>query len=102
MTSSDKSDHFAVMLRSSARMLALHPLLFLGGCATHHAPSFSLFGAYFPGWMLCGIIGVFVAVTLRLLFVVSGIDAFLSLRLFTYVSLGVIAALLVWLVWFGP
>ncbi|GBQ14705.1 hypothetical protein AA0482_0988 [Acetobacter cibinongensis NRIC 0482] len=52
--------------------------------------------------MLCGIIGVFVAVTLRLLFVVSGIDAFLSLRLFTYVSLGVIAALLVWLVWFGP
>ncbi|OUI84606.1 hypothetical protein HC62_13215 [Acetobacter tropicalis] len=74
----------------------------LSGCTAQGAPSFSIFGAYFPDWMLCGIIGVAVAVGLRVLFLVSGIDSILSLRLFTYVSLGIIAALLVWLVGFGP
>ncbi|GBQ56188.1 hypothetical protein AA0313_1078 [Acetobacter indonesiensis NRIC 0313] len=52
--------------------------------------------------MLCGMIGVAVAVGLRVLFLACGMDALLSLRLFTYASLGVVAALLVWLVWFGP
>mgnify|MGYP002479646911 FL=1 len=74
----------------------------LAGCTTHHAPSFSLMGAYFPSWMLCGMVGIAVAVGLRVAFVAAGVDAFLSLRLFTYVSLGIIAALLVWLVGFGP
>lgn len=76
-------------------------LLGLSGCTVHHAPFFSLVGAYFPSWMLCGIVGIATAVGLRVLFIANGLDALLSLRLFTYVSLGVIAALLVWLIWFG-
>ncbi|MFT8475644.1 YtcA family lipoprotein [Acetobacter orientalis] len=76
-------------------------LLCLAGCTTHHAPSFALMGAYFPSWMLCGSIGILIAIGARFLFIALGLDALLSLRLFTYVSLGVSAALLVWLIWFG-
>lgn len=47
-------------------------------------------------------IGIAVSVGLRVVFVLTGIDAVLSLRLFTYLSLGVITALLTWLIWFGP
>ncbi|MEJ5154060.1 YtcA family lipoprotein [Gluconobacter wancherniae] len=77
-------------------------LLVAGGCSLHGAPAFSIAGAYFPGWMICALIGVGVAVGLRVAFVLAGIDAVLSLRLFTYTSLGVMAALLSWLLCFGP
>lgn len=65
-------------------------------------PSFPVAGAYFPGWMVCGLIGVAVAVGLRVVFLLTGIDANLSFRLFTYMALGVIAALTVWTLVFGP
>lgn len=77
-------------------------LLPLAGCKVAGAPSFPLAGAYFPSWMLCGIVGIVVAVGLRVLFLATDLDALLSLRLFTYVSLGTITALLFWLLAFGP
>ncbi len=77
-------------------------LLPLAGCKVAGAPSFPIAGAYFPSWMLCGVVGIIVAVGLRVLFLATDIDALLSLRLFTYVSLGTITALLFWLLAFGP
>lgn len=77
-------------------------LLSLAGCKVTGAPSFPLAGAYFPSWMLCDMLGIAVAVGLRVLFLATDIDAALRLRLFTYVSLGTITALLFWLVAFGP
>ncbi|WP_254057894.1 YtcA family lipoprotein [Komagataeibacter saccharivorans] len=59
-------------------------------------------GAYFPAWMVCGLTGVAVSLCLRVVFVLTGVDAILSFRLFTYVALGILAALAVWLVAFGP
>lgn len=52
--------------------------------------------------MLCALIGIATSVLLRTAFVLAGIDAILSFRLFTYVALGVIAALAVWTFGFGP
>lgn len=52
--------------------------------------------------MVCGLVGVATAVGLRVLFLLTGLDALLSFRLFTYVALGVIAALGVWTLVFGP
>lgn len=75
---------------------------FLSGCGFNVAPSFPIVGAYFPSWMLCALIGVCSALCLRILFLLIGIDAWLSFRLFTYVSLGTIIALVFWLVVFGP
>ena len=73
-----------------------------GGCAVRGAPSFPVAGAYFPAWMICGLVGIAVALGLRVAFVLMGVDAILSFRLFTYVALGVLAALTVWIVAFGP
>ncbi|KXV54982.1 hypothetical protein AD946_00745 [Gluconobacter thailandicus] len=77
-------------------------LLAGGGCTPQGAPSFPVVGAYFPDWMVCGLIGVAVAVGLRVIFLLTGLDAILSFRLFTYVAMGVIAALTVWTLVFGP
>ncbi|MFT8804057.1 MAG: YtcA family lipoprotein [Acetobacter aceti] len=77
-------------------------LLMLTGCSLRGAPSFPLVGAYFPAWMMCAIIGILAAVCFRVAFLALGIDAILRFRLFTYVSLGVLIALLVWALAFGP
>ncbi|MBO1358997.1 hypothetical protein J2D73_04180 [Acetobacter sacchari] len=82
--------------------LSATPFLLLAGCSTDTAPSFSLAGAYFPDWMLCAMFGVASAVGLRVIFVVTKIDSILRFRLFTYSALGVIVALSIWLIWFGP
>jgi hypothetical protein len=74
----------------------------LAGCGVRGAPWLSLFGAYFPAWMLCGLIGVLGAVLARALFVAIGLDAIIRVRLLTYGSLGVILALGTWQCGFGP
>jgi YtcA family len=68
----------------------------------HGAPWFSFFGAYFPAWTLCGLIGVIGAVVARAVFVALGLDAVVTLRLLTYGSLGVILGIGSWQLWFGP
>jgi len=43
-------------------------LLSLGGCAEAGAPSFDIFGAFFPTRLLCAVLGIFVALGARLFF----------------------------------
>lgn len=84
-----------------APLLLLLPTMVLTGCASRGAPSFVLFGAYFPAWMLCALIGIFIAFGARIGFVTSGLSQILPYQLFVCTSIGVIAALLIWLFWFG-
>lgn len=71
----------------------------LGGCAG--APSYELFGAYFPAWMLCALIGIIGGIAARVAFIAVGIDAILQFRLFVCLSAGLVVGTLVWLFWFG-
>jgi hypothetical protein len=73
----------------------------LSGCAQRGAPSFVLFGAYFPAWMLVAGIGVLVAAAARVLSLATGIADALPFPLAMCTSVGVIAAVLVWLIWFA-
>ena len=73
----------------------------LGGCASHGSPSIVLFGAYFPAWMLCAIIGIFGAIAARGIFVASGLERVLPFQLFVCSSVGFVVATLTWLIWFG-
>jgi hypothetical protein len=86
---------------SLARALIVLVALSLGGCSTGGAPSFDLFGAFFPAWLLCGIAGVAGAVTARIAFVSSGVANALPYQLAVCTAIGVITALLFWLVGFG-
>ncbi|MFZ0496110.1 MAG: YtcA family lipoprotein [Methylocella sp.] len=71
------------------------------GCSSHAAPSFVLFGAFFPAWMLCAFIGIFGAIAARGIFVAAGLGSVLPFQLFVCSSIGLVVAALTWLIWFG-
>jgi hypothetical protein len=73
----------------------------LGGCSASGAPSFDLFGAFFPAWLLCGAIGIAGAAIARVAFVSSGLSNLLPYQLALCTAIGVITAVLFWLVAFG-
>ena len=84
---------------AAARLVFLMPIG-LGGCSAAGAPSFDLFGAFFPAWLLCGVIGIAGAGIARLAFVGTGLANSLPYQLAVCTAIGVIAAVLIWLVGF--
>ena len=94
---------FAITTRPPAPSVStlLLTLSCLGGCSAAGAPSFDLFGAFFPAWLLCGVIGIAGAAIARLAFVSGGLANRLPYQLAVCTAIGVIAAVLVWLVGFG-
>ncbi|QIM47829.1 hypothetical protein G9Q38_00860 [Pusillimonas sp. DMV24BSW_D] len=77
-------------IRLERVVFTLPVLLMLGGCSQGRAPSFLLFGSYFPSWL----VGVAISIPLTLLvrwgLIRVGIDDVLPLRLLVYVCLGLI------------
>ena len=71
------------------------------GSVVRGAPSYSLFGAFFPAWLLCAAIGIIGAIGARAAMVSSGLAKVLPYQLFVCASIGLIVALLVWLIWLG-
>jgi YtcA family len=69
--------------------------------ACTYSPTMDLLGSYFPGWMLCAVIGIVASVIIRQILAVAGINDYVVAPLLTYAGLAVSAALIVWLVWFG-
>jgi YtcA family len=82
-------------------MFALTAYMTLAGCSPGGAPSFDLFGAFFPAWLFCGLIGVVGAIAARAVLVATGLSNVVPFQLFVCTAIGVIVALLVWLLWFG-
>lgn len=80
---------------------SLWALATLSGCTAHGAPSLILFGAYFPGWIFCAVLGILAAILARLAMVTSGLSAVLPLQLFVCAALGLLVAIAAWLLWFG-
>jgi hypothetical protein len=85
----------------SVAVLVFLESFLLGGCSPGGAPSFDLFGAFFPAWLLCGIIGIAGAVGARVAFVSRGLANILPYQLAVCAAVGVIAAVLTWLIGFG-
>ena len=73
----------------------------LGSCSASGAPSFDLFGAFFPAWLLCGVIGIVGAGIARVAFVSRGLSNVLPYQLAVCTAIGAITAILFWLVGFG-
>jgi hypothetical protein len=59
-----------------------------------------LFGAYFPAWMVCALLGILGAIAARAFFVGSGLARILPFQLFVCASIGVCLALLAMMLWF--
>jgi len=86
-------------MRSAHVVLGVAALA-LGGCSTG-APSFDLFGAFFPAWLLCTVIGIVGAIATRAGFVGTGLSNLVPFQLFVCTAIGLIVAILTWLLWFG-
>ena len=86
---------FAALVSNATAVLAAD------GSRMSGAPSYTLFGAFFPAWMFCAVIGILGAIGVRAAMVSSGLAKVLPYQLFVCASIGLIVALLVWLIWFG-
>jgi hypothetical protein len=75
--------------------------LLLSGCADAGAPSFVLFGAFFPAWLFCGVIGIVGAGLARAVFDGTGLAAVLPYQLLVCTALGTIIAIAAWFLAFG-
>ncbi len=85
---------------SMARSLALVALAAsLYGCAG--APSFGLFGAYFPLWLLSALAGIAGALVSYRIFVAAGWAEIVRAQLLVNTAIGLILAELVWLLGTG-
>ncbi|MFC5473082.1 hypothetical protein [Paraherbaspirillum soli] len=71
--------------------------LFLQGCAPRGAPSYEIFGAYFPLWLLAGVLGLISALIAHRVFVSTGWAQIVPFQLSVCVAIGVTVAVLVWL-----
>ncbi|WP_218017990.1 hypothetical protein [Sphingomonas azotifigens] len=85
-----------IALRCGAALLVMPA----GGCA-RGAPSLVFFGAYFPLWLACMVIGATVAGVARALMVVSGLSERLPYQLLLCTAIGTSAGLLVAMLCFG-
>ena len=87
--------------RPASTCAAALPLLSLCGCSEAGAPTFDMFGAFFPAWLVCMVLGIFVALGARIFFASRNLVDVLPFQLAVCTSLGAISALLVWLICFG-
>ena len=65
------------------------------------APSFVLFGAFFPAWMLVAGIGILAAIAARVALIATGLVEIVPLQLLVCVSAGLTVAVFTWALWFG-
>jgi hypothetical protein len=72
----------------------------LSGCDVRGAPSYVVFGAYFPAWMFLALLAIVAAIVTRAIFVATGLARVLPFQLFVCAAVGVSAALLAWSRWF--
>jgi hypothetical protein len=75
-------------------VIKFFPAFFIVGCN----PVISIAGAEFPIWTLCLFSGILVSLSLRPVFVATGIDEWMTPRLVTYSCLALAFAFLCWLV----
>ena len=79
---------------------ARRPILAAALLIPTYDPLFDLEGAFFPSWMLCLLLGIILAVGLRLLFARVGIEPYLGPLAVVYSCLALLLSMSVWLVLF--
>ncbi len=73
--------------------------LMLAGCS--RAPSFNILGSFFPAWILCGVIGILLAVAVRLFFVRVKLEQQLKPLILVYPCLAAFFTFTLWLLFFS-
>jgi YtcA family len=86
--------------RTAAAGVAFAAALLAAGCS--RAPSFNILGSFFPAWIVCGVIGILLAVGVRLFFVYIKLEDKLLLPLIlVYPCLTLFFTFTLWLLFFS-
>jgi YtcA family len=67
---------------------------------TRHSPQIDVFGSYFPAWMVCIVVGIVLTVVVRQVLIALEIDAYLRPARLVYLSLWVVFAMSIRLVFY--
>lgn len=86
-------------LRGITSILAPAAMLLSSGCSRE--PSLNVLGSFFPAWILCGVIGIVVAVAVRLVFVRLKFEEQLLAPVLVYPCLAACFTFTVWLMFFS-
>ncbi|SOE98206.1 hypothetical protein SAMN05446635_6172 [Burkholderia sp. OK233] len=71
--------------------------LSLQGCTLRGAPSYEIFGAYFPLWLLSAVVGLIGALVAHRIFVSTGWAQIVPFQLSVCVAIGLTVGVLFWL-----
>ena len=74
-------------------------VLMFAGCS--RAPTFNILGSFFPAWILCGVIGILLAVGVRLFFVRIKLEEQLQPLILVYPCLAAFFTFTLWLLFFS-
>jgi hypothetical protein len=66
-----------------------------------HCPSLTIFGTFFPSWMLCAILGIVAAIVAYKVFSHLKIRAELRPALLLYPSIALTVTFVLWLTFYG-
>ena len=97
-----RGDPIGWQVGTFARLVCLCTVcLELSACDLKGAPSYSIFGAFFPAWLLCAGIGLVGSVVLRVLVIAIGFEEALPWPLLVYLAFATGVTLWLWLGLFG-
>lgn len=79
--------------------MALMPLT---GCTLQaHAPSVTVYGSFFPVWLLASLLGIMGAVLIRVAFIRVGLNEHLPAPVLVYLCLAILFSVIIWALWTG-
>lgn len=87
--------------RRDALKLATGTALLLAATGCTRAPTFNILGSFFPSWILCGVIGIVLAVAVRVWFVRIDFEKELSPLIVVYPCLAAFFTFTIWLLFFS-
>jgi hypothetical protein len=99
VTRESTSPIFRRVIGGSVAAASSAATLLIVGCS--RAPSFNLLGSFFPAWILCGVIGILLAVAVRLFFVRIKLEPQLKPLIVVYPCLAAFFTFTVWLLFFS-
>jgi hypothetical protein len=71
-----------------------------GLCGCRRAPSIGIYGSYFPGWLICLVLGIALTVAIHLVVRRLGYEARLNPLGLVYIALSITLTCLLWLALF--
>jgi hypothetical protein len=89
-------------MHSARFKLILLPIaLTLGGCSGNdHSPTVDILGSYFPAWIICIVLGLFLTLILRQILIGLKLNTHLFPAPLVYISILVLFTLTLWLSFF--